>query len=102
MSTYDNFCQTADTVTVSASTTSANVALGATRSASGFSVMCTNAGSNLAFIAFGTSTVAATTAGIPVMPGAQIVVEAPAQATYVAAITGSSTTTMYFTPGQGA
>lgn len=88
-------------VTVSATTTSSASAIGA---GSGLSqVAIKNAGSNTAFIKFGTdNTVTATSADFPILPGEANLLTKSEAHTYIAAITGSSTTTLYVTPGAGA
>lgn len=91
---------TAGTVSIAVTGTSAAVALGKTGP-----LTCevqSLAGNAIAFIEFGVSTVAAVAAtGYPILPGVDKVVSVPAGATHVAAI-GTASTTLYFTPGHGA
>jgi len=93
--------QPAGTVTISVSTTSAATAISA---GSGLSqVAIKNAGDNTAFIKFGTdNTVEATSSEFPILPGESNLLTKSEAHTYIAAITGSSTTTLYVTPGAGA
>lgn len=92
------------TVSISASTTSANVALSKTPS-DRFQVRVYNAGSATVFINRGSSTVTATTSNMPVPAGAIEVItfnNLPTNPiTHVAAITSSGTATVYFTTGDG-
>lgn len=83
--------------TLSASNTTGRVALGG----SGFQVLIYSAGSATTFIAFGDSTVTATTSGIAIPSGFNRIFTIPAGATHVAGITASSTATVYFTRGDG-
>lgn len=91
----------AGTVNVSATTTTANVALPLVARDQ---VMVTNApGGSTAFIAFGDSTVTASAAtSTPVLPGAAYTFTINPQQTHMAAITGTGTATVYATVGQGA
>ena len=59
-----------------------------------------NAGAVIVFLQFGDSTVAATTAKMPIPPGA-VEVFTLGGATYAAVITSSGTADIYFTPGMG-
>lgn len=59
------------------------------------------AGSQIAFVKFGDNTVVATTADTPVLPGTYRIFSVPADATNIAAITSTSTATLYATPGNG-
>lgn len=59
-----------------------------------------NAGSVIVFIQLGDSTVAATTAKMPILPGGTEILTLGG-ATYVAAITASGSADVYFTPGMG-
>lgn len=79
------------------SSSSARVQLGTT----GTSVVIENIGATDAFLAFGTSSVTATTAGYSLRSGTSKVFNLPASS-YVAAITSSSTTTIAITQGFGA
>lgn len=93
--------QPAGTVTVSVTTTTGNAAISA---GSGLSqVAIKNAGAAAAFIKFGAdNTVEATTSDFPILPGESNLLTKSEAHTYIAAITGSSTTTLYVTPGAGA
>lgn len=67
-------------------------------------VMVTSAaGNSIAFINFGTSTVEAAVTDTPILPGTVQVFTVPSGGltTHVAAI-GTSSTTLYFTSGEGA
>lgn len=89
------------TVNISASNVSSNVAL--TGAGNGGTVRVFNAGTATIFLAFGTSSsvAATTTAGIPIPSGMREVYTLPPTITHAAAITASSTATVYFTTGQG-
>lgn len=86
---------------ISATTSSSNVSL-ATIGAHE-QIMVTAPSTNaLAFIAFGTTNaVVATVTDTPILPGTVQVFSVPSGTAYAAAITGSSTATLYFTPGDG-
>lgn len=83
-------------VTLTASTSSSNVALGST----GPQIIVTNSGAVTAYVALGGSGVTATTSSIPVLPGFPILLQAGI-ATYIAGITGSSTAGLTITSGTG-
>lgn len=83
------------TVSISATTTSANSAIVGDPQA----VQVHNTGTTLAFIAFGTAAgLAATTADIPLPGGATLYLH-KAGATYIAALMASGTATIYACPG---
>jgi hypothetical protein len=79
------FAQTG-TASLSAGTTTSNVALGA----AGAYAIVTNGGSVTAYVAFGGSSVTATTGSYAILPG-QVAIFQTGAATYMAGITGSST-----------
>lgn len=58
-------------------------------------------GSVVVFIKFGTAAVAAAVTDMPVLPGLGEVFTIPPGATHVAAICAASTSTVYFTAGDG-
>lgn len=87
------------TVSLAATTTTGSVAL-ATSPVNRKDVVVHNAGTTLAFIKFGGSSVTAAVTDFPVPAGAQIRVHA-GDYTYVAGIMASSTATLYFTSGVG-
>jgi hypothetical protein len=92
------------TATLAVTTATDRVALGAGagNGVSDVQILVTSAASaSLAFIVFGTSGVTATTAGTPILSGSAQTFTVPAPATHVAAITGASTATLYFTVGRG-
>lgn len=96
------FTPTGATVAVSATTVTSNAALSAGNTTNGFDLRVHNAGSALAFVAFGASSaITATTASMPVPAGAVEVFSCGSQITHMAAITASGTATVYATPGQG-
>lgn len=96
------FTPTGDTVNVAAISTTGNVALGTFSGSAGASVRVYNAGTATVFIAFGISTVEAVAAtSMPVPAGAIEVFAVGPGVTHMAAITASSTATVYATPGQG-
>lgn len=87
------------TVTLAVTTTTGAVALGA---GVGSVVEVQNTGTSLMFVKIGRSTVTATTADYPVQPGhSKMVTRAPNVDTHIAAITGTSTATLYATVGEG-
>ena len=95
------FSSVGNTVNISATVASANVALaaaGGTRN-----VRVYNDGSVAVFINFGTSNsvTASASTSIPVAPGSTQIFSVPGEQTHVAAVTGSSTGTIYFTSGYG-
>lgn len=59
------------------------------------------AANSLAFIEFGDSTVEAAVTDYPILPGTVQTLTVPRGVTYVAAITATSTATLYFTRGDG-
>jgi hypothetical protein len=87
------------TVSLSASTSSSNVEFQSANLSRHVRVY--NAGAVPAFIAFGegSGVTASATANMPIAPGSVEVFAAPHP--YVAAITASGSTTLYFTPGEG-
>lgn len=101
MSGYNLFSpKTAGTVSIAATTSSAAVALGS----AGKVIRIYNAdATNIAFVEFGGSGVTASaSASMPIGPGQVAGITRAESVTHVAAITGSSTATVYFTPGDGA
>jgi hypothetical protein len=78
-------------------TSSASVAL----PGQGNQVLIYSAGSAASFIKFGTSTVTAAVTDIAIPSGFNRIFTIPPGATHVAAITGASTATLYFTRGDG-
>lgn len=83
------------TISISASTSNARTALGA---ALGTTLRIVNSGSVVTFVKFGDSTVTATSADLPLLGNTSVVVAIPTGTTYVAALTASSTATVYVTP----
>ena len=91
------------TVSIAATTTTGRIALGIKSTPPGSQVVVQAPSSNAdtVFIAFGGSSITATTAGFPMLPGAIQVFSVGQGETYIAAICGSSTGTVYATPGHG-
>lgn len=87
----------ANTANISATTSSARVAI----PAGGQSVRVHNAASVAVFIQFGDSSVTATTSHMPI-PAGGVETFNEGGATHVAAITASGSGTIYFTSGSGA
>jgi len=88
----------AGTVTLAASTTSANKAL----SGGGSAVLVYNAAPATAFFRLGAaSNLAALTSDTPVPPGARMLVDGGPFVTYAAAILAAGTGNVYFTLGYG-
>ena len=92
------FVPSGGAVSLSASTTSTAVALGATAS----TVAVANTGANTVYVLFGTTsgTTATTSNGFPVLAGQTVFLGNGAN-TYIAGITASSTSTLLITPGSG-
>ena len=94
--TQTAFAPGGSTVSLSAGTTSSNVSFGSTTN-----VGVSNTGSQTAFVAFGTTSgVTATTSNYPILAG-QTVFFAAGSNTYIAAITSTSATTLFISPGTG-
>lgn len=94
----NNLFTPAATVNVAASTTSARQTL----SGAGGSLRIHNAGTTLAFVATGDSTIeAAAASSTPVPAGAVEIIGIPPGHTHAAAILASGTGTVYFTRGEG-
>lgn len=88
------------TVSISATTSSANVALPSGVPARQLRIF-NNAGA-VAFVAFGGSGITASTStSVPIAVGAVEVLSIPSEANYVAAILASGTGSIYFTVGFG-
>lgn len=85
------------TSNMTASSVSANVAI----SANAPSLVISNEGAVTVYVKFGAdSTVVATTSDLPILAGS-VQVFGKGGASYVAAVTASSTAKVYFTPGYG-
>ena len=88
----------AGTVSVPATTSSANVALGG----GGESVLVTNTGNNLAYVRFGAdSSVSASSVDMPVLPSSQVLLSVNPLIKYAAAILANGTGNVLFTRGDG-
>lgn len=86
------------TVSVTASTTSASVAL----VGAGDSVVVTNATGSLAYVQFGaTAATVASSAGMPVLPNSRVMLGITPLTTYAAAVLASGSGTMLLTRGHG-
>ena len=85
--------------TVSASTTSTNVALGT----AGDSVMVYNASNSTAFVNWGSNTVVATTSHFPVPAGSRTLLDIGSfnSLTHVAVVLGTGSGTVYLNQGSG-
>lgn len=97
------FCPADTTSTIEADTNSDRVALSTPNPNT---VLCYNSGSVPVFVRAGGSTVTATTADMPIVGGEYRVFNlkdsiTSGEFTHIAVITGSSTATIYFTPGSG-
>lgn len=87
------------TVTLSASGTTARVALPSKR---GDQIRIANpAGGQIVFVKFGDATVTAAVTDTPVLVGSTDTFTVPPGMTYVAGITSTGTATIYFTSGDG-
>jgi hypothetical protein len=91
-----SFSPTALPASLSVSNSSSRVVL----PSPGPTALIINTGSNAAYLAFGSSSVTATTSGYLLSPGCSVAFNVSGQ-TYVAAITASSTTTLKITTGSG-
>lgn len=89
------------TVTLAVTTSTGNVALGVPLIEKQVRI-ASLAANAAAFIRFGSSTVTAAVTDVPILPGTVTIFSVGADVTHVAAITGASTATLYFTSGQGA
>lgn len=90
------------TVNLAATTSTGAVALTDIGHIGSKAVRVYNSGASTVFIAFGTSSIVATTAaGMPVPAGAIETFEISGSVTHVAGITASGTSTVYFTSGRG-
>jgi hypothetical protein len=86
------------TVSITSSTVSANVQL----AGSGEALMITNASDSLAYIRFGSdSSVTATMADTPVLPGSKVLFQCGPFVSYCAAALDSGSGPIYFTRGEG-
>ena len=86
------------TVSRTVTGTTASVALG---TGGGMQVVVSSLSTNnIAFIKFGAATVEAAVTDYPILPGAKETLTIPPGATHVAAI-GTTSTTLYFTRGDG-
>lgn len=97
------FTQGGDTVTISATTTSASSAF--TQFSADIRInnlLVSNSGSVWVFVTSGVGAATASATKIPIAPGAQAVIAISPTHTFVAAITVSGTATVYFSPGFGA
>jgi hypothetical protein len=114
MATYTSFLPNdRGTLTVSVTSASANNALLRAPTSGVFQVRVYNAGSALVFIRFGevtvnsagtvdlATTVAATTADIPIAAGNTETFTVDSGTTRIAALTASGTATLYVTTGEG-
>ena len=100
MTDVNAFYPNGSTVNLTASTSSGRVAV--TGPGTGANVRVYNSGTDTAFIAFGDSTVtASTTTGMPIPGGAVEMFTLPQNITNIAAITASGSPVLYFTTGQG-
>jgi hypothetical protein len=99
----DPFMPLGATVTLAVTASTGNVALtDPGRFVSRYQVRILNTGSERAYIAFGGSTITATTASMPIPAGNTEVFTIPGGATYMAAICDTAlTTTLYATCGFG-
>lgn len=91
------------TVTLSVTTSSGSSALGLKTTPPGSQVVVQSDpnSADTAFIAFGGSSITATTSGYPILPGTVQTFSVGQGETYIAAITASGTATLYATPGHG-
>lgn len=99
------FFPTGATVSIAATTTTGNVAITPATSKNpelAGTLRVVNAGTTVMFFKQGVGgSLAATAADVPIAPGATETFQLQADTDHVAALTASSTGTIYFTPGQG-
>jgi hypothetical protein len=102
MSSLTPFTAGGTTVSISVSGSSQNIAVQSTATPTPgcAQIRVFNSGSAITFIAFGGSTVTATTSSLPIAPNSVEVFTMPLTGIYAAAI-GTSGNTIYFTPGDG-
>ena len=93
--------QPGNTITVSASTSASTAVALPIGSVPSWQIELQNAGSSVAFCAFGGSTLAATTSSYPIMPGVDKVVTVDQDRKYISCITASGSATIYATGGIG-
>lgn len=92
---------TAQSTTVSVTTSSATTTL-PTTVAFATNIELQNVGANTVFVEFGTSSVTAAVAtGYPILSGQSKIITVPNTTTSIAAITGTSTSTLYVSIGKG-
>lgn len=84
-------------VTISATTTSAATAVGFGSK----SLVLTNLGSAVVYISCGLSTVTATAADYPLLPGAQVSITKFQDHTHVGTLAASGTVSVHVIPGEG-
>ena len=104
MSALTPFTAGASTVNivVSASSQAVQVQPNTNPSPLSYQVRVFNSGTNITYIAFGTSAVTVTTAtGLPIAPNSVEVFTIPLNGLYAAAIGGAAGNTIFFTPGDG-
>ena len=90
------------TVTLSVTNSTASSAIGSDTGTSTRTIRIAAPSSNaqIAFVAFGDSTITSTTARMPILPGT-VETFYTGTMTHVAHITASGTATLYVTPGEG-
>lgn len=97
---YNPFTPSSTSVTLSVTDASARVPLAGV--GQNQALIFSPAASDVAFVAFGDSTVVATTAGMAIPPGFNRVITIPPNATHIAGIAGATdTATIYLTLGDG-
>ena len=96
MSTFSSFTPAAN-ATIAVTTSTGNVAIAGT----GATLRLANVTSVECFVAVGNSAVAATTGSFSVPGNTQVFISIPNEATYVAAITAATTTTLRISRGDG-
>ena len=103
MATNIAFAPQQNTVSISLTTSSANVALPALiGSGVGYQLRIFNSSTATAFIAFGQSGVTASTStSLPMLPNSVEVFSIPFNTSYVAAIGSATNGTVYITQGEG-
>ena len=94
-----------ETISLTATTSSSSASFTLTQSANYPDCLVTNAGSQIAFVGFGTGTASLPGAGVvnatPIGPGESLLVRKGLAVTQCNAITPSGSTQLYFTAGQG-
>jgi len=98
----ESFIVAANTVNIVVGTSTANVPVRNGMPGQPSTVLLTNVGTAVVFVAFGDSAVTASlTTSKPLLPNSDQSFSLPASATHIAAIAAGAGSTLYATPGEG-